>query len=169
MLTHPADKYYPTPVLPLADRQWPSRQLTHAPRWLSTDLRDGNQALAVPMDSARKLAFWQLLLRCGFSEIEVAFPAASQTDYAFVRELIEKDHISPHVTIQVLTQARSDLIDRTFDALTGVRQAIVHLYNATAPLFRERVFCQSKAEIVALACSAACQIRDRCAAQPDTA
>lgn len=169
MLTHPADKYYPTPVLPLADRQWPSRQLTHAPRWLSTDLRDGNQALAVPMDSARKLAFWQLLLRCGFSEIEVAFPAASQTDYAFVRELIEKDHIPPHVTIQVLTQARSDLIDRTFDALTGVRQAIVHLYNATAPLFRERVFCQSKAEIVALACSAARQIRDRCAAQPDTA
>ena len=169
MLTHPADKYYPAPVLSLADRQWPSRQITHAPRWLSTDLRDGNQALAVPMDSARKLAFWQLLLRCGFSEIEVAFPAASQTDYAFVRELIEKDHIPPHVTIQVLTQARSDLIDRTFDALTGVRQAIVHLYNATAPLFRERVFCQGKAEIVALACSAARQIRDRCAAQPDTA
>jgi len=169
MLTQPAEKYHPAAVLPLPDRQWPSRQLTRAPRWLSTDLRDGNQALAVPMDSVRKLVFWQLLLRCGFREIEVAFPAASQTDYDFVRELIDHQHIPPHVTIQVLTQARSDLIDRTFDALTGVSQAIIHLYNATAPLFRERVFCQSKTEIIALACSAARQIRDRCAAQPETA
>ena len=168
MLTQPAEKYRPWPVINLADRQWPSRQITRTPRWLSTDLRDGNQALATPMDSARKLAFWQLLLRCGFKEIEVAFPAASQTDYDFVRLLIEQQHIPHDVTIQVLTQARGDLIDRTFAALRDAPQAIVHLYNATAPLFRERVFRQSKAEIVELACAAARQIRARCAAQPAT-
>ena len=169
MLTQPATKYRPFPVIDLPDRQWPSRQLTQAPRWLSTDLRDGNQALATPMDSARKLEFWQLLLRCGFKEIEVAFPAASQTDFDFVRLLIEQKHIPDDVAIQVLTQARSDLIDRTFDALRGAPNAIIHLYNATAPLFRERVFRQSKAEIIELACAGARQIRARCAAQTATA
>lgn len=169
MLTQPAAKYRPFPVIDLPDRQWPSRQLTQAPRWLSTDLRDGNQALATPMDSARKLEFWQLLLRCGFKEIEVAFPAASQTDFDFVRLLIEQKHIPDDVAIQVLTQARSDLIDRTFDALRGAANAIIHLYNATAPLFRERVFRQSKAEIIELACAGARQIRARCEAQKDTA
>ncbi|WP_455846115.1 2-isopropylmalate synthase [Pantoea agglomerans] len=169
MLTQPAAKYRPFPVIALPDRQWPSRQLTQAPRWLSTDLRDGNQALATPMDSARKLEFWQLLLRCGFKEIEVAFPAASQTDFDFVRLLIEQKHIPDDVAIQVLTQARSDLIDRTFDALRGAPNAIIHLYNATAPLFRERVFRQSKAEIIELACAGARQIRARCEAQKDTA
>ncbi|MBY4951282.1 2-isopropylmalate synthase [Pantoea sp. DY-17] len=169
MLTQPATKYRPFPVIDLPDRQWPSRQLTQAPRWLSTDLRDGNQALATPMDSARKLEFWQLLLRCGFKEIEVAFPAASQTDFDFVRLLIEQKHIPDDVAIQVLTQARSDLIDRTFDALRGAPNAIIHLYNATAPLFRERVFRQSKAEIIELACAGARQIRARCEAQKDTA
>jgi Isopropylmalate/homocitrate/citramalate synthases len=157
MLNHPAEKYRPFPVIDLPDRQWPSRQLTQAPRWLSTDLRDGNQALATPMDSARKLEFWQLLLRCGFKEIEVAFPAASQTDFDFVRLLIEQHHIPQGVAIQVLTQARSDLIDRTFEALRGAPQAIIHMYNATAPLFRERVFRQSKAEIIELACAGARQ------------
>ncbi|UVC31060.1 2-isopropylmalate synthase [Pantoea sp. SOD02] len=169
MLTQPATKYRPLPVIDLPDRQWPSRQLTQAPRWLSTDLRDGNQALATPMDSARKLEFWQLLLRCGFKEIEVAFPAASQTDFDFVRLLIEQNHIPDDVAIQVLTQARSDLIDRTFEALRGAANAIVHLYNATAPLFRERVFRQSKAEIIELACAGARQIRARCETQKDTA
>jgi 2-isopropylmalate synthase len=169
MLTQPAAKYRPFPVIDLPDRQWPSRQLTQAPRWLSTDLRDGNQALATPMDSARKLEFWQLLLRCGFREIEVAFPAASQTDFDFVRLLIEQNHIPDDVAIQVLTQARSDLIDRTFEALRGAPNAIIHLYNATAPLFRERVFRQSKAEIIELACAGARQIRARCEAQKDTA
>lgn len=169
MLTQPAAKYRPFPVIDLPDRQWPSRQLTQAPRWLSTDLRDGNQALATPMDSARKLEFWQLLLRCGFKEIEVAFPAASQTDFDFVRLLIEQKHIPDDVAIQVLTQARSDLIDRTFDALRGAPNAIIHLYNATAPLFRERVFRQSKAEIIELACAGARQIRAGCEAQKDTA
>jgi 2-isopropylmalate synthase len=169
MLTQPAAKYRPFPVIDLPDRQWPSRRLTQAPRWLSTDLRDGNQALATPMDSARKLEFWQLLLRCGFKEIEVAFPAASQTDFDFVRLLIEQNHIPDDVAIQVLTQARSDLIDRTFDALRGAANAIIHLYNATAPLFRERVFRQSKTEIIELACAGARQIRARCEAQKDTA
>jgi len=169
MLTQPATKYRPFPVVELPDRQWPSRQLMQAPRWLSTDLRDGNQALATPMDSARKLEFWQLLLRCGFKEIEVAFPAASQTDFDFVRLLIEQNHIPDDVAIQVLTQARSDLIDRTFESLRGAPSAILHMYNATAPLFRERVFRQSKAEIIALACAGARQIRARCEAQTDTA
>ena len=169
MLNHPAEKYRPFPVIDLPDRQWPSRQLTQAPRWLSTDLRDGNQALATPMDSARKLEFWQLLLRCGFKEIEVAFPAASQTDFDFVRLLIEQNHIPQGVAIQVLTQARSDLIERTFEALRGASQAIIHMYNATAPLFRERVFRQSKAEIIELACAGARQIRAQCEVQSDTA
>ncbi|MBD8195928.1 2-isopropylmalate synthase [Pantoea agglomerans] len=168
MLTRPADKYRPSPLITLPDRQWPSRQLTQAPRWLSTDLRDGNQALAEPMDRERKMAFWDLLLRCGFREIEVAFPSASQTDFDFVRDLIEQQRIPEDVTLQVLTQAREDLIARTFVALQGVPRAIVHLYNATAPLFRERVFKQSKAEIVALATAGARQIRAECEAQPET-
>lgn len=168
MLTQPAEKYRAFPVLALPDRQWPSRQLTAAPRWLSTDLRDGNQALAEPMDAERKLAFWDLLLACGFKEIEVAFPAASQTDFQFVRQLIEQQRIPEDVTIQVLTQAREALIARTFEALQGAPRAILHLYTATAPLFRKRVFNQSKAEIVALACAAARQIRDGCEARPET-
>jgi len=168
MLTRPADKYRPSPVVSLPDREWPSRQLTQAPRWLSTDLRDGNQALAEPMDRARKMAFWDLLLGCGFREIEVAFPSASQTDFDFVRDLIEQQRIPADVTLQVLTQAREDLIARTFVALQGAPRAIVHLYNATAPLFRERVFKQSKADIVALATAGARQIRAECQAQPET-
>ncbi|HAI07637.1 MAG TPA: 2-isopropylmalate synthase, partial [Pantoea sp.] len=169
MLTDPAEKYRPSPLITLPDRQWPARQLSHAPRWLSTDLRDGNQALAEPMDRDRKMEFWALLLRCGFKEIEVAFPSASQTDFDFVRDLIEQHRIPDDVTLQVLTQARHDLIERTFVALQGAPRAIVHLYNATAPLFRERVFKQSKAEIVALATAAAQQIRTACEAQPETA
>ncbi|MET3813682.1 2-isopropylmalate synthase [Pantoea sp. UYEF8] len=169
MLTDPAEKYRPSPLITLPDRQWPARQLSHAPRWLSTDLRDGNQALAEPMDRDRKMEFWALLLRCGFKEIEVAFPSASQTDFDFVRDLIEQHRIPDDVTLQVLTQARHDLIERAFIALQGAPRAIVHLYNATAPLFRERVFKQSKAEIVALATAAAQQIRTACEAQPETA
>ena len=104
MLNTPADKYQPYPVISLPDRRWPEQRITHAPRWLSTDLRDGNQALAEPMDSTRKLQFWDLLLSCGFKEIEVAFPSASQTDFNFVRQLIEENRIPDDVTIQVLTQ-----------------------------------------------------------------
>ena len=138
MLSHPAEKYRPYPPIALPDRRWPDRQISHAPRWLSTDLRDGNGALAEPMDSARKLQFWDLLLECGFKEIEVAFPSASQTDFNFVRQLIDEQRIPEDVTIRA-DRARDPLILRTFEALRGARRATVHLYNATAPLFRELV------------------------------
>ncbi len=168
MLHQPANKYHAFPPVTLTDRQWPGRTLTAAPRWLSTDLRDGNQSLAEPMDGARKKAFWQLLIQCGFKEIEVAFPSASQTDFNFVRELIEERMIPDDVTIQVLTQARADLIDRTFVALEGAKQACVHLYNATAPVFRRLVFRQSREQIIELAVNATRLIRQRCEEQPQT-
>ncbi|TDT60464.1 2-isopropylmalate synthase [Kosakonia oryzendophytica] len=169
MLTTPSDKYKPHTPVKLSDRRWPDNTLTHAPRWLSTDLRDGNQALAEPMDAARKLTFWDLLLACGFKEIEVAFPSASQTDFNFVRQLIEEQRIPDDVTIQVLTQAREDLIARTFESLQGAHRATVHLYNATAPVFREQVFRQSREEIVMLAVNAAKQIRRQCEEATGTA
>lgn len=168
MLTQPGEKYRPYPPIALPDRRWPEQQITRAPRWLSTDLRDGNQALAEPMDSARKLQFWDLLLECGFKEIEVAFPSASQTDFNFVRQLIEERRIPQDVTIQVLTQAREDLILRTFESLRDARRATVHLYNATAPLFRERVFGMNKTQIVELATRATRLIRQQCEQQPQT-
>ena len=168
MLYDPSQKSLPHPPIPLPDRQWPNKQLTHAPRWLSTDLRDGNQALADPMDGLRKLRFWELLLQCGFKEIEVAFPSASETDFQFVRQLIEERRIPHDVTIQVLTQARTDLIERTFAALEGASRATLHLYNATAPLFRRLVFRQSKVEIIRLAVNATRQIRALCEANPQT-
>ncbi|HDS7850525.1 TPA: 2-isopropylmalate synthase [Enterobacter kobei] len=168
MLNTPADKYTPYPTLSLPDRRWPEKRITRAPRWLSTDLRDGNQVLAEPMDSARKLQFWDLLLSCGFKEIEVAFPSASQTDFNFVRQLIEENRIPDDVTIQVLTQAREDLIVRTFESLRGAKQATVHLYNATAPLFRRLVFGMEKAQIVELATRSTRLIRQLCEENPDT-
>lgn len=168
MLKQPDQKYTAFPALALHDRRWPSQTLTRAPRWLSTDLRDGNQALAEPMDSARKRLLWELLLQCGFTEIEVAFPSASQTDFTFVRQLIEQQAVPDNVTLQVLTPARSDLIERTFEALQGAKRATLHLYNATAPLFRRVVFRQSRQEIIALAVSAARQVRRQCEAQPET-
>ncbi|MBT1827488.1 2-isopropylmalate synthase [Enterobacter bugandensis] len=168
MLNTPADKYQPYPTVSLHDRRWPEQTITRAPRWLSTDLRDGNQALAEPMDSARKLQFWDLLLGCGFKEIEVAFPSASQTDFNFVRQLIEENRIPDDVTIQVLTQAREDLIHRTFESLRGAKQATVHLYNATAPLFRRLVFGMEKAQIVELATRATRLIRQLCEENPET-
>ncbi|MCM7886120.1 2-isopropylmalate synthase [Enterobacter sichuanensis] len=168
MLNTPADKYQPYPAISLPDRRWPEQRITRAPRWLSTDLRDGNQALAEPMDSARKLQFWDLLLSCGFKEIEVAFPSASQTDFNFVRQLIEENRIPDDVTIQVLTQAREDLIHRTFESMRGAKQATVHLYNATAPLFRRLVFGMEKGQIVELATRATRLIRKLCEENPDT-
>ncbi|KLR17392.1 2-isopropylmalate synthase [Enterobacter bugandensis] len=168
MLNTPADKYQPYPTVSLPDRRWPEQTITRAPRWLSTDLRDGNQALAEPMDSARKLQFWDLLLGCGFKEIEVAFPSASQTDFNFVRQLIEENRIPDDVTIQVLTQAREDLIHRTFESLRGAKQATVHLYNATAPLFRRLVFGMEKAQIVELATRATRLIHQLCEENPET-
>ena len=138
----PVEKYVPFRPLPLRlqDREWPNRQIESAPVWCSVDLRDGNQALIDPMDPARKQRLFDLLVEIGFKEIEVGFPAASQTDYDFLRQLIEKDSIPDDVTIMVLTQAREELIERTFESIRGARAAIVHLYNSTSELQRRIVF-----------------------------
>src|SRR5580658_9307801 len=136
----PCYRYRPFPAVDLPDRRWPSRTITAAPRWLSTDLRDGNQALIDPMNPARKQAMFELLVRMGYKEIEVGFPAASQTDFDFIRGLIEHGSVPDDVRISVLTQAREELIERTVQSLAGARQATVHLYNAAAPLFRRVVF-----------------------------
>jgi len=136
----PCHRYRPFPAVDLPDRQWPTRMITAAPRWLSTDLRDGNQALIDPMNPARKHAMFELLVRMGYKEIEVGFPAASQTDFDFVRSLIEGDRIPDDVRISVLTQAREELIERTVQSLAGADQATVHMYNAAAPVFRRVVF-----------------------------
>lgn len=133
MIAKPATKYQPIAPIALADRQWPSRSITRAPRWLSTDLRDGNQALFEPMNGERKMKLFAELVRIGFKEIEVGFPAASQTDFDFVRRLIDENLIPDDVTLMVMTQSREDLIARTVEAVQGAPRAIVHLYNATAP------------------------------------
>ncbi len=136
----PCHRYKPFPAVDLPDRQWPGRSISTAPRWLSTDLRDGNQALIDPMNAARKHAMFELLVRMGYKEIEVGFPAASQTDFDFIRSLIEGDAIPADVRISVLTQAREELIERTVQSLAGAKLATVHMYNAAAPLFRSVVF-----------------------------
>ncbi|HZE31926.1 MAG TPA: 2-isopropylmalate synthase [Actinoallomurus sp.] len=147
----PTGRYAPFPAVDLPDRTWPGKTITKAPRWLSTDLRDGNQALIDPMSPARKLAMFELLVRMGYKEIEVGFPAASQTDFDFVRQLVEEDRIPGDVQISVLTQAREELIERTVQSLAGAARATVHLYNATAPLFRRVVFGIDRDECKALA------------------
>ncbi|WP_193727284.1 MULTISPECIES: 2-isopropylmalate synthase [unclassified Burkholderia] len=162
MLKNPATKYRPFTPVNLPDRTWPSRTITQAPIWMSTDLRDGNQALFEPMDAARKMRMFKTLVAIGFKEIEVAFPSASETDFNFVRELIEGGHIPADVTIEVLTQARDDLIERTFASLRGAKRAIVHLYNATAPEFRKIVFGLDRDGVKQLAVNAARTIK-RCA------
>ncbi len=136
----PCYRYRPFPAVDLPDRQWPARRITVAPRWLSTDLRDGNQALIDPMNTARKQAMFDLLVRIGYKEIEVGFPAASQTDFDFVRYLISSGRVPDDVRISVLTQAREELIERTVLSLVGARRATVHMYNAAAPMFRDVVF-----------------------------
>ncbi|MGI8335344.1 2-isopropylmalate synthase [Actinomadura scrupuli] len=147
----PIERYRPHPAVHLPDRTWPGNTITKAPRWLSTDLRDGNQALIDPMSPDRKLKMFELLVRMGYKEIEVGFPAASQTDFDFVRQLIEQDRVPDDVRISVLTQAREELIERTVQSLAGAAQATVHLYNATAPLFRRVVFDIDQDECKALA------------------
>ncbi len=136
----PCQRYRPFPAIDLPERTWPTRSITAAPRWLSTDLRDGNQALIDPMNAVRKNAMFDLLVRMGYKEIEVGFPAASQTDFDFVRSLIEGERIPDDVRISVLTQAREELIERTVQSLEGAMQATVHMYNAAAPTFRRIVF-----------------------------
>ncbi len=147
----PYQRYRSFPPIDLPDRTWPSRSVDHTPRWLSTDLRDGNQALIDPMSPARKMTMFELLVRLGYKEIEVGFPSASQTDFDFVRQLVEGDKIPDDVTISVLTQAREDLIERTVQSIVGTDRATVHLYNATAPLFRRVVFGVDKDECRSIA------------------
>lgn len=144
-------KYHRTSTPELTDRQWPNRQLTHAPIWVSVDLRDGNQALANPMTVEQKLALWEQLVAMGFKTIEVGFPSASQPEYEFTRRLIEENRIPEDVTIQVLVQAREHLIERTYEALRGVKKAVIHVYNTTSIVQRENVFEKSKDEIKAMA------------------
>src|ERR687893_1485434 len=147
----PFSRYRAFSPIDLPDRTWPANQITSAPRWLSTDLRDGNQALIDPMTPARKHKMFDLLVRMGYKEIEVGFPSASQLDFDFVRQLIEGDRIPDDVTVSVLTQAREDLIERTAESLVGAKTATIHMYNATAPLFRRVVFKVDRAECIALA------------------
>ncbi|KDN85458.1 2-isopropylmalate synthase [Kitasatospora cheerisanensis KCTC 2395] len=147
----PFHRYVPFGTVDLPDRTWPSKVITQAPRWLSTDLRDGNQALIDPMSPARKRKMFDLLVKLGYKEIEVGFPSSGATDFNFVRSLIEEGAIPEDVTISVLTQAREDLIERTVESLKGAPRATVHLYNATSPLFRRVVFKASKDEIKAIA------------------
>jgi 2-isopropylmalate synthase len=168
MLTYPATKYRPFAPVNLPDRTWPNQTVIHPPIWLSTDLRDGNQALVEPMDGARKLKFFKHLVQIGFKEIEVTFPSASQTDFDFVRHLIESQYIPEDVTIQVLTPARPELIQCTFAALQGAKRAIVHLYNATSPRFRQVVFNLDRAGTVKMAVTAAHLMQQLAAEQSDT-
>ncbi len=147
----PFGRYTAFQPVDVPDRTWPANRVTRAPRWLSTDLRDGNQALIDPMTPARKHRMFEMLVRMGYKEIEVGFPSASQTDFDFVRQLIESDLVPDDVTISVLTQAREDLIERTVESLVGAHRANVHLYNATAELFRRVVFKMDEAECIALA------------------
>ena len=154
-------KYKPFPAIDLPDRTWPSQQITQAPIWCSVDLRDGNQALIEPMDSARKMAMFKLLVEMGFKEIEVGFPSASETDFNFCRELIEGGHIPDDVSIQVLTQAREHLVDATFDALKGAKNAILHIYNSTSTLQRRVVFKEDKKGVKEIATAGAKMVADR--------
>ncbi len=155
MTTMHHEKYSPYPAVELPDRTWPDRRIETAPIWCSVDLRDGNQALVDPMDSIRKKRMWDLLVAMGYKEIEVGFPAASQTDFDFVRSLIEGGHIPDDVTIQVLTQARDELIARTFEAIDGAPSSIVHLYNSVSVTQRRVVFRMDKAQIIGVAVAGA--------------
>ena len=160
----PAKKYRPYPQIKLENRQWPNNTLTHPPIWLSTDLRDGNQALIDPMDIDKKLRLWDL----GYKEIEIGFPSASQIEFDFVRRLIEENRIPEGVTIQALTQGRTDLINRTVEAMAGAKTAIVHVYNATSPLFREVVFGKNRQETIDLALKAVDDIKAAVKQYPQT-
>jgi 2-isopropylmalate synthase len=168
MLKDPSVKYRPFPQVALPDRQWPSRTITRAPRWLSTDMRDGNQSLIDPMDAEKKARFFDLLVKVGFKEIEIGFPAAGATEYDFIRGLVDQNRIPDDVFVQVLTQSREDLIKTTFESLAGAKQAIVHLYNAVSPLWRDVVFGMDQAQIRDIARAGATALRDQAARFPQT-
>ncbi|MEP7083314.1 MAG: 2-isopropylmalate synthase [Betaproteobacteria bacterium] len=168
MLTQPSTKYRRLPAVNLTDRTWPDRVIERPPIWCSVDLRDGNQALIEPMNQERKRRMFDLLVRIGFKEIEAGFPSASQTDFDFIRHLIVDNVIPDDVTIQVLTQAREHLIERTFESLAGAKRAIVHVYNATAPVMRKVVFGMSRDEVVDLAVTHCRMIKRLAGARPET-
>ncbi|HWX80915.1 MAG TPA: 2-isopropylmalate synthase [Steroidobacteraceae bacterium] len=168
MLRNPSTKYRAFTPIDIADRRWPNRVIAAPPQWCSVDLRDGNQALIEPMDAARKRRMFDMLVKIGFKEIEVGFPAASQTDFDFVREIIERELIPEDVTIQVLTQARPELIARTFESLKGARRAIMHVYNSTSVAQRRVVFRTDRAGIIDIAVRGASVVREHALRQPDT-
>src|ERR1700761_4712376 len=164
----PSNKYRAFAPIDIADRTWPSRVISAPPMWCSVDLRDGNQALIEPMDAARKRRMFDLLVKIGFKQIEVGFPAASQTDFDFVRELIEQNLIPDDVTVQVLTQARPELIARTYESLRGARRAIMHVYNSTSVAQRRVVFRTDRAGIIDIAVRGATEVREHAEKNRDT-
>ena len=168
MLRDSSSKYRPFPQVALADRQWPSRTITSVPRWLSTDLRDGNQSLIDPMNAEKKIRFFELLCKIGLKEIEIGFPAAGATEFDFIVNLVRSGTIPDDVLIQVLTQSREDLIRTSFEALDGARAAIVHLYNAVSPTWRRVVFAMDMAAIKRVAVDGAKVLRDEAAKRPET-
>ena len=168
MISNPATKYRAFPAIDLPDRQWPGKTITAPPIWMSTDLRDGNQALIEPMSLEKKLRFFDMLVKIGFKEIEVGFPSASQTDFDFVRTLVEGNRIPDDVAIIVLTQAREELIRRTVASAVGAKRAIVHVYNSVAPVFRRVVFNMTREEIVAIAVSGTTLVKELVAEHPQT-
>ncbi len=168
MLSDPSVKYRPFPQVNLPDRQWPSRTIIAPPRWLSTDLRDGNQSIIDPMDRAKKTRFFDLLVEVGVKEIEVGFPAAGQTEFDFISWLVQSERVPEDVVVQVLTQSREDLIKRSFESLEGAHSAIVHLYNAVSPAWRDIVFRMSREEVKQIAVRGAQLLVDEAAKRPDT-
>jgi 2-isopropylmalate synthase len=168
MMQNPSAKYRPFPAIALHDRTWPSKTITHPPIWMSTDLRDGNQALIEPMSPEKKLRFFEMLVQIGLKEIEVGFPSASQTDFDFVRKLIDEDRIPDDVTIIVLTQSREELIRRTVESAVGAKRAIVHLYNSVAPVFRRVVFNMTREEITNIAVTGTKLVKELVAQHPET-
>ncbi|KQN31151.1 2-isopropylmalate synthase [Sphingomonas sp. Leaf38] len=167
MLRDPSTKYRPFPQIDLPDRQWPSKTIVKPPRWLSTDLRDGNQALIDPMDAEKKTRFFDLLCKVGLKEIEVGFPSAGATEFDFISGLVKTGRIPDDVAIQVLTQSRRDLIETSFASLVGAKTAIVHLYNAVSPAWRKIVFGMDRAQVKQIAIDGAKVLRDEAAKQPN--
>lgn len=168
MLKNPSAKYRPFPQIDLPNRQWPGQTITKAPRWLSTDMRDGNQSLIDPMDAEKKSRFFDLLLKVGLKEIEIGFPAAGATEYDFIRGLVDSGRIPDDVFVQVLTQSREDLIRTSFESLAGAKQAIVHVYNAVSPLWRNVVFGMDRNDVRKIAQDGAKVLRDQAARFPQT-
>ncbi|HEU4853361.1 MAG TPA: 2-isopropylmalate synthase [Telluria sp.] len=168
MIKNPSTKYHPFTPVNLADRQWPSRTITHPPVWMSTDLRDGNQALIEPMSVEKKLRFFDMLVAIGVKEIEVGFPSASQTDFDFVRGLVDSGRVPDDVTLIALTQSRDELIRRTVESVAGANKAIIHLYNSVAPVFRRVVFGMSREEIVGIAVSGTQLVKELTDLHPQT-